>query len=89
VIEKVGKDTLTIQPRESGGRFGKSMALRLTGTSKLFLLSTRAGTGGKVIVTQREADPKDLKPKQTIAVIYTSGKEGFVLLSGVTQPPEK
>jgi hypothetical protein len=88
-VEKVGKDTLTIQPRGSGGKFGKSVALKLTGTSKLFLLATRAGTGGKVIVTQQAADLKDLNPKQPIAVIYTSGKEGAVLLVGVVQPPEK
>jgi hypothetical protein len=88
-VEKAGKDTLTVQPRGSGGKFGKSVTLKLTGTSKLFLLATRAGTGGKVVITQREADLKDLKPKQAIAVIYTSGKEGEVLLVGVVQPSEK
>jgi hypothetical protein len=89
VVEKAGKDTLTVQPRGPGGKFGKGVTLKLSGTSKLFLLATRAGTGGKVVITQREVDLKDLKPRQVIAVIYTSGKEGEVLLVGVAQPSEK
>jgi hypothetical protein len=35
---------------------------------------------------QKKTDAKDLQPNQTIAVIYTTGVGGTVLLSAVVQP---
>ena len=49
-VEKADKDSLTIQPRGAGGKFAKKMVLKITGTSKLTVVSlekprgeTRAG----------------------------------------------
>lgn len=84
-VDKVEKETLIVNPREAGGRFGKHLSLRLTGTSKLSLLSSRM-QGGKVVIVQREIEAKDLQPKQQIAVIYTSGAAGLTLLSAVVHP---
>ena len=40
-VEKVGKDTLTIRPRLPDGKFGRGLALRVTGTSKVATLMPR------------------------------------------------
>ena len=85
-VDKAEKDSLTIRPREAGGRFGKHLALRLTGTSKISLLTSRM-QGGKLVIVQRDTDAKDLQPKQEIAVIYTTGAAGTTLLSAVVHPP--
>jgi hypothetical protein len=85
VIEKVEKDALTILPRESSGRFGKSVTVQLTGTSKISTLTTQK-RGGKVVHVQRDTDAKDLQAKQGIAIIYASGSAGPVLLAAVVQP---
>jgi hypothetical protein len=86
-VEKADKDTLTIQPRSTSGKFQKSLTLHLTGTSKVAVLSPRM-MGGKVVLTQREGEAKDLQAGQAIAVIYThaGGKDGPVLLSAVVLP---
>jgi hypothetical protein len=81
-VEKVEKDTLTIKPRGADGKFGKSLVLHLTGTSKVTTLIPQTREG-KAVMTQKETDAKDLKPDQAIAVIYTGG-EIPVLLSAVT-----
>jgi hypothetical protein len=85
VIEKVEKDSLTILPRESSGRYGKSLTLKLTGTSKISTLTTQK-RGGKVVHVQRDTDAKDLQAKQGIAIIYSTGSAGMVLLAAVAQP---
>jgi hypothetical protein len=86
-VEKADKDTLTIQPRGTGGKFQKSLTLHLTGTSKVAILSPRK-MGDKTVLTQREGEAKDLQAGQAIAVIYThaGGKDGPVLLTAVVQP---
>jgi hypothetical protein len=87
IVQKVDKDSLTIQPRVEGGAFGKPVVLKMTGTSKISLVTTR--DAGKVVV-QREIDAKELRSKQAIAITYTTTKDGNVLLSAVVQPaPEK
>jgi hypothetical protein len=88
VVEKADKDMLVIQPRETGGKFGKSLHLKLTGTSKITTLSPRT-QDGKTVLTQRETDAKDLQAKQPIAVIYATVKDQHVLLAAVVEPPEK
>jgi hypothetical protein len=85
-IEKVDRETLTVRPRGPDGKFGKSLALKLTGTSKISTLmpQTRAG---KTVMTQKDTEPKDLLPKQAIAVLYTTLKDSPILLTAVVQPP--
>ena len=84
-IDKVEKDSLTIRPRGPDGKFEKAVTLKLTGTSKISTLAPQT-RGGKTVLTQKDTDAKDLKAKQTIAVIYTSGSAGTVLLAAVVQP---
>lgn len=82
IIEKASSTSVTIQPQGTGGRFAKGMTLRITGTSNLSTLSTRM-QGRRAIATQRSARAADLEKNQRIAVIYTDGREGPVLLSAV------
>ncbi len=88
VVQKVDHDTLTIRTREPDGRFGKTLALHLTGTSKLTTL-TVVTRGGKSVLTQRDIEARDLEPKQSITFIYTTLKGSSVLLSAVVQPAEE
>jgi len=86
VVEKADKESVTVKPRAANGQFQKAVTLRVTGTSKVSVLSpqTRAG---KVVFAQRDAEAKDLAAGQVIAVIYAeAGKEGPVLLSAVAEP---
>ena len=84
-IQKVDKDSLTIQPRIDG-KFGRAVVLNLTGTSKITTLSVR-DMAGKPVATQRETDARDLKPGQVIAVTYTTLKDANVVLTAVVLPP--
>jgi hypothetical protein len=83
-IDKVGKDSVTIQPR-MGGKFGKAITLKVTGTSKVATITTREQSG-KTVVVQRETEVKDLKKDQEIAVIYAVKKDGNILLTAVVKP---
>ena len=86
VVEKADKDALVIKPRGPDGKFQKTLTLSLTGTSKLTVLTPQK-RGDKVVMTQREAEAKDLVAGQSIAVIFAdAGKDGLVLLSGVAHP---
>jgi hypothetical protein len=40
----------------------------------------------KLVLTQKEVELKELRPKQDIAFIYTSVKAGPILLSAVVNP---
>ena len=86
-IAKVDKDSLTIRPRGPDGKFQAEIKLKLTGTSKISILTTQT-RAGKSVVVQRDADAKDLQAKQTLAVIYTTVSGGAVLLSAVVQPAD-
>ena len=59
------------------GMVDKEVTLTLTGTSKISTLSIET-RGGKPVPVQRDADAKDVKPQQSIAVIYTQGAAGPV-----------
>jgi len=83
-VVKVEKDKLTIQARGEGGKFGKNLVLRLTGTSKVTVL-TEQKRGGKMVPVQNEVPAKELQPNQHLAVIYGGGKNA-VLLSAVALP---
>jgi hypothetical protein len=86
-VDKIGKDTVTIQPRTSGGKFGKAITLKITGTTKVATISMRE-QGGKPVVVQRETDAKDLKKDQEIAVIYAVVKKDNILLAAVVKPTD-
>jgi hypothetical protein len=91
-VDKVEKESVSVQWRGPDGRFQKAVALRLTGTSKLSLLTLRQ-QGGKSVVVQRDMEFRDLEPGQPIGVLYTAtgkdGKDGFVLLAAVAEPAAK
>jgi hypothetical protein len=84
-VVKFDKDTLTVQPRGEGGKFGKNLVLRVTGTSKVTVLTQRK-QGGKTVPVQNEIPAKELQPNQHVAVIYAAGAKGDVLLSAVALP---
>jgi hypothetical protein len=84
LVEKADKDSVTVRPRGPDGKFGKSVVLKLTGTSKVSTLGQRK-SGGKVTLTQRDTDAKDLQKNQAIAVIYTTASGEPVLLAAVVQ----
>src|SRR5438105_4567288 len=84
-VDKVEKDSLTLKPRGPDGKFQKAITLKLTGTSKVTTLAPQT-RGGKLILSQKDTDAKDLQPGQAVAVIYASVKEDAVLLSAVVQP---
>jgi hypothetical protein len=88
VVLKASKDTLAVRPRGADGRFEKEMTLMLTGTTKITSVSmqTRAG---RTVPVQQDVDAKDLKAQQTIAMIYTQGASGPVLLAAVVLPAAK
>ena len=88
VVDKADKDTLTVKPRGADGKFQKTLNLKVTGTSKVTVLTPQK-RGEKVVLTQREADAKDLSAGQVLAVIYTEGADGPILLSAVAHPAEK
>src|SRR6266853_893088 len=69
LVEKADKDSLTIRPRGPDGRFGKSMTLKVTGTSRVTIL-TEQKRGGKLTVVQREVETKELQKNQTVAIIF-------------------
>ena len=85
VVDKAARDSLTVKPRGADGRFGSDLALQVTGTTRVtsVTMQTRAG---KLVPVQQDADVKDLKPQQAVAVIYTPTAAGPVLLSAVVLP---
>jgi hypothetical protein len=87
-LERVEKDTLTIKPRGADGKFGKSLVLHLTGTSKVATVIPQT-RDGKPVMTQREIEAKDLKPDQAIAVIYIGGDNPVLLSAVVTAAADK
>ncbi len=88
IIDKVDKDGVTVQPRGAEGRFEKSVTLRVTRTSKITTVTSEK-RGGKMVPVQRDVGARDLRPKQPVAVIYTDGPDGPVLLAAVVQPAEE
>jgi hypothetical protein len=85
-VEKVDGGRLTVKPREPDGKFGKSIVLKVTGTSKVTTLMPRMQKGA-IVLTQKDTDVKDLQAKQAIAVVYTMVKDSPVLLTAVVHPP--
>ena len=84
MIDKVAKDTLSVRTRKDDGTFGKTLTLKVTGTSRISTVTTQK-RGGKVVNVQKDTDLKDLQAKQPITLIYTTGG-GDVLLAAVVQP---
>ena len=84
-IDKVGKDSLTVRPRGPDGKFEKAVVLKVTGTSRITTLTFQT-RGGKQVPVQKDTALKDLEAKQAIAVIYTTGADGSILLAAVVLP---
>jgi len=82
-VKKVEKDSLGIQTRGPDGKFGKELNVKVTGTTKITILSQEK-RGGKVVPVQRDFDAKGLEPGQHIVLIHTGGTDP-VLLSAVIQ----
>src|SRR5947207_14370653 len=82
-VEKADKDAMTIQPRGPGGKFAKKLVLKITGTSKLSLVS-KEKRAGKLVPVQRDVEARDLEANQHVAVIYIAGTDA-ILLSAVVQ----
>jgi hypothetical protein len=86
-VSKAGADSLTIRPRGADGKFEKALTLKLTGTSKITILSQQK-RAGKLVHVQKDFDAKDLESNQQIAVIYAAGTKMPVLLSAVVLAPK-
>lgn len=85
-VEKVDKESLTVKPRGADGKFQKALVLKVTGTSKVAVLSPQKRASG-VVLTQREVEAKELVAGQAVAVVYSeAGKDGAVLLTAVAHP---
>lgn len=84
VVEKVEKEALTINPRGADGKFEKNLVFKLTGTSRLSLLSTQK-RGDKIVLVQKDVEANALAEKQPIAVIYTNNADDHVLLTAVVK----
>jgi hypothetical protein len=88
-VQKADKEKVTFQPRDDAGKFGKAVTLSVTGTSRITTLIPQT-RDKKQVMTQKEADAKDLMPGQLIAVIYATPKgQDPVLLSAVIEPAEE
>lgn len=86
VIHKVEKESVTIKHRAPDGRFDKDIVLKLTGTSRLSLLSTQK-RGDKLVLVQKDIEIKQLAEKQNIAIVYANNGDDHVLLAAVVQSP--
>jgi len=85
-VTKADNDSVTLQPRDGSGKFGKAITLKLTGTSRVTILAPQKKSDKKLVMAQKEASPKDLAAGQTIAVIYASpAGQDQVVLSAVIQ----
>jgi len=71
-----------IRPRNASGEFGTALVLNVRGTTHITSLSTRK-QAGKIVLVQNDADPRQVRKNQVIAVVYTTTGEGNVLLSAV------
>lgn len=88
-VEMADKETLMVRPRSADGKIQKALFLKVTGTTKVSVLTPQK-RDGKVVLTQREAAAHDLTKDQPVAVIYAEvGKDGAVLLAAVAQPAGK
>jgi hypothetical protein len=85
VVEKADKDSVSVTPRGTGGRFEKAVTLKVTGTTKVTVLTPQK-RAGKGVLTQQDATPADLVAGQAIAVVYAETGDGPVLLSAVARP---
>ena len=86
-VKKATANVLFVLPRGPDGRFQEALVLKLSGTTKVYTLTTQM-RGGKPVLVQKETDPKTLQPNQTIAIIYTVTKDDLILLSAVAYPPQ-
>jgi hypothetical protein len=89
LVVKANANILLVRPRGADGQFGKAISLKLRGTSKVSTLTTQV-RDGQTVAVQRDADAKDLKPNQPVAIIYTQvADKDYVLLAAVAQPASR
>jgi hypothetical protein len=82
-VVKADKESLTFQPREESGKFGKAVTVKVTGTSHITTLAPQL-RDKKQVMAQKETDAKDLMAGDQVAVIYATPKgQDAVLLSAV------
>jgi hypothetical protein len=84
-VRKATANVLFVHPRGPDGRFQDVLTLKLSGTSKVYMLTAQM-RGGKPLLVQKETEPQTLQANQTIALIYAVMKDDLVLLSAVAQP---
>jgi hypothetical protein len=87
-VKKATANVLFVNPRGPDGRFQETLVLKLSGTAKVYTLTTQL-RGGKPVLVQKETDVRTLQPNQAIAVIYTVTKEDLLLLAAVVHPPAR
>ena len=86
MVKKATASVLLVYPRGPDGRFKDTLVLKVTGTTRVFTLTTEK-RGSQVVAVQRDTDPRTLQPNQAIAVIYTVVENETVLLTAVAQAP--
>ena len=84
IVGKGTAEVLIVRPRDAEGRFGKTLSLKIRGTSKIttMVMQTR---DKRAIVSQREIEANQAKPNDAVAVIYTSVGDELILLSAIVQ----
>jgi hypothetical protein len=87
-VSSADKESVTVKPRSANGQFEKELVLKVTGTTRVTQLGFQT-QAGKTVARQTEVDAKDLKPQQSIAVIYTPLDSGPVLLVATVLPAAK
>lgn len=85
-VVKANANVLILRPRGADGKFGKALTLKVRGTSKVTTLTVQQ-RDGQAVPVQREVAVADLRPDQTLAVLYTNLGDEFVLLGAVAHPP--
>jgi hypothetical protein len=84
-IVKANAKLVILRPPTQGGRLGDAIVLKLTGTSRVTVVTIQQ-RGGQPAAVQRDVEAKDLQPNQIIAAIYTVIDQDKVLLSAAVQP---
>ncbi len=84
-VVKANAQLVILRPAVAGNRLGDAIVLKLTGTSRVSVVSARNREGERVVV-QREVEAKDLRADQIIAAVYTVVDQDKVLLTAVVQP---
>src|SRR6266481_658553 len=83
-VVKANAKVVILRPPAQGGGLGDAIVLKLTGTSRVTVVTIQQ-RGGQPVAVQRDVEAKDLQPDQIIAAIYTVVDQDKVLLSAAVQ----